>query len=66
MAQAAFGAKMEGFIINITLCVCMENGPFPAFSLRAHYFGFIVTLHCDTAMRESQALHVTERNATKC
>lgn len=29
MAQAAFGAKMKGFIINITLCVCMENGPFP-------------------------------------
>lgn len=29
MAQVAFGAEIKSFIINITLCVCMENGPFP-------------------------------------
>lgn len=44
-AQAAFGAKMKGFIINITLCVCIENGPFLVFPE-----GTLFWLYCDTSL----------------
>lgn len=44
-AQTAFGAKMKGFIINITLCVCIENGPFLVFPE-----GTLFWLYCDTSL----------------
>lgn len=44
-AQTAFGAKMKGFIINITLCVCIENGSFLVFPE-----GTLFWLYCDTPL----------------
>lgn len=34
----------------MTLCVCTANGPFSEFPQKAQYLGFIMALHCDTAM----------------
>lgn len=45
LAQAARGASVKGFVINITLCVRAETVPLPA-SPEAALF----RLHCDTSV----------------